>query len=66
MLTITNKTHDSILAKLDQFEHALETLSDLLEAADENERSALLPEVEKAQSRLEGAKEVFHILNNMA
>lgn len=67
MLTITDKTHDSILAKLDQFEHTLETLSDLLEATTaESERASLLAEVEKAQAKLEGATELFHILNGMA
>ena len=66
MLTITNKTHDLILAKLDQFEHTLETLADMLEAADESERASLLTHVEKAQAKLEGATELFHILNDMA
>lgn len=67
MLNITDKTHDRILAKLDELEHTLETLSDMLEATtDESERASLLAEVEKAQAKLEGAKELFYIFNNMA
>ena len=67
MLTITNKTHDRILEKLDQFEHTLETLSGVLETTtDESERASLLAEVEKTQAKLEGAKELFYILNGMA
>jgi hypothetical protein len=56
--TISDKTHDRMILKLEQFEHELEAV------ANDHEKG-LIPRLhlEMAESKLEGAREIFAIFN---
>ena len=56
-MKISDKTHDRIIHKIEEYEHQLETV------ADENEIRPCPLLLTQAQSKLDGARESFAILN---
>ena len=56
-MKISDKTHDRIIHKIEEYEHQLETV------ADENEIRPCPLLLTQAQSKLDGAREIFAILN---
>ena len=55
--TISDKTHDRMIHKLEQFEHELEAV------ADEHEIHPCPLRLTQAQAKLDGAREIFDIFN---
>ena len=66
MITINDKNHDRILAKLDDLEHKLELMADEAEKASSLDKKYWQNRVDKAWFKLEGAREIFAILNGNA
>ena len=56
-MKISDKTHDRIIHKIEEYEHQLETV------ADENEIRPCPLLLTQAQSKLDGAREIFAIRN---